>query len=125
MENRFLEILRFALKKNATDIHFTWTKNKMQIQMRCGSKIVDFKTKPSDERIISYLKYRANLDLSDSLEPQSGSFEEELNNKIIAMRFSCVSTFKMITGALRILNIHSNLHLNMLIKNEVQRNKFR
>ncbi len=125
MVNRFMEILKLALKKNATDIHFTCVKQSMQIQMRCAKGIVEIKSKPDDQRLISYLKYRANLDLSDSFEPQSGSFEEDLNNQTIAMRFSCVSTFKMTAGALRILNVHSNLRLHDLTKNEAHRRQFR
>lgn len=125
MVNRFIEILKLALKKNATDVHFTCMKQKIQIQMRCAKGIVEIRSKPNDERLMTYLKYRANLDLSDNFEPQSGSFEEELNNQVIAMRFSCVSTFKMTTGALRILNIHSNLHLSDLTKNEFHQQQFR
>lgn len=125
MEERFLEILKTALKKNATDVHFTCMDDRMTIQMRCSRGIVDIKPKLGDERLIPYLKYRANMDLSDSFEPQSGSFDEQLNNKTIAMRFSSVATFKMTAGALRIMNVRSKLRLEDLSPDLKQQKMFR
>ena len=77
--------------------------------MRVNGRIRRVRSHEDDIRFFHYLMYRANLDLSASLEPQTGRFEAEVNGQKLALRFATVSSYKVTSGVLRILNNHGDL----------------
>ena len=121
MEERLKEILRIALAYGVTDIHFDIQEEKDPqpvIEMRVHGEIRQLKRGQNDLKLFRYLMYRANLDISDALRPQTGSFHEEVDGRLLSLRFAVVSSYHIISGVLRILNNHPDLKINDLCQNE-------
>lgn len=112
MEQRLIEILKIALEYQVSDIHFDITngkKEKMNIEMRIDGKMKQLIPKEDDIRLFYYLMYRANLDVSNTFQPQTGSFHERVLQQDLSLRFSIVSSYYMRSGVLRILNSKNQL----------------
>lgn len=118
MRQRLIEILRIALRNHVTDIHFDLKEDgSLVIEMRVGDQIRKLRPAGDDAHFFHYLMYRANLDLSSAMEPQTGSFEEDVDGTTLALRFALVSSYHVTSGVLRILNNHGVLtsdHLSCL-----------
>jgi len=114
MRARLLHILSLALRHRVTDIHLNLSDEGCTIEMRVAGKIRKVRTRPDDEHFFHYLMYRANLDLSAALEPQTGRFEETIDGKTLALRFAVVSSYRVTSGVLRILNNHDDLTTALL-----------
>lgn len=120
MKERLHEILRIALAYGVTDIHFDIQEEKDPqpvIEMRVHGEIRQLKRGKDDLKLFRYLMYRANLDISDALRPQTGSFHEEVDGKVLSLRFAVVSSYHIISGVLRILNNHPDLNIDDLCEN--------
>lgn len=122
MQKRLFEILRIAEEYRVTDVHFTYRDDisLVVIEMRVSGKIMQLKPKKEDERFFHYLLYRANLEVSNAFLPQTGSFEEMVDGKRYALRFSLVSSYHRQSGVLRILNNHPELSIEELTINQEQ-----
>ncbi len=120
MKARLIHILSLALKHHVTDIHLNLSEDGCSIEMRVAGKIRRVRTKPDDEHFFHYLMYRANLDLSSALEPQTGRFEESVGGKTLALRFAVVSSYRVTSGVLRILNNHEDLTVSQLSADPAQ-----
>lgn len=119
MENRLSECLKIALKYNVTDIHFNIKDNNhISIEMRINGKIYTLKRNDNDIHFFRYLMYRANLDVSNLYQPQTGQFEYEINGQLLSLRFSVVSSIHVISGVLRILSNHISLSTQDLTDDE-------
>ena len=117
MEERLKHILNLAMKHHVTDIHLNLSDGICSIEMRVSGIIRQVRSRPEDVRLFHYLMYRANLDLSCAFEPQTGRFEAEAGGKMLALRFAVVSSYRMTSGVLRILNNHDALRVDMLSAN--------
>ena len=120
MRERLIHILSLALKHHVTDIHLNLTDGVCTIEMRVSGRIRKVRTKLGDERFFRYLMYRANLDLSSAMEPQTGRFEECVDGKNLALRFAVVSSYRVTSGVLRILNNHADLTTEVLSADKAQ-----
>ena len=101
MEQRLIEILKIALEYQVSDIHFDITngkKEKMNIEMRIDGQMKQLIPKEDDIRLFYYLMYRANLDVSNTFQPQTGSFHERVLQQDLSLRFSIVSSYYMRSG---------------------------
>lgn len=118
MQERFHEILKIALEYDVTDIHFNVKEESetIKIEMRVKGEIKQVKTKQNDMRLFRYLMYRANLDISDACLPQTGSFTECLGSMQLSLRFALVTSYRMKTAVLRILNQQNRLEVSSLTK---------
>lgn len=117
MHERLTAILQIALECNVTDIHFSMFEGPQEetvIEMRVGGEVRRIRSRPDDGRLFRYIMYRANLDLANVFEPQTGSFTETVNGRMLSLRFALVTSFRMKSGVLRILNNHSHLDIDML-----------
>ena len=116
MEERRQELLEAALYCHVSDIHFSYytRQEKVEMAMRFPEGMRRLKPKEGDTAFFHYLMYRANLDLSDMSQPQTGRFEEELDGKRISLRFACMSSYGMVSGVLRLLNNHADLKVSDL-----------
>lgn len=110
MEDRLLNILRLAIKFNATDVHFSCKYSKVEIYMRINNVPKKIKDKEGDDKLIRYLQYRSNLDIGKLNEPQTGQFEVEIDDNILSLRFAVMNSYNSTNGVLRILN--SNIKVN-------------
>ncbi|MBP3892130.1 MAG: Flp pilus assembly complex ATPase component TadA [Solobacterium sp.] len=107
MENDLIRCLEIALKYHVTDIHFSvMENNQLKVEMRIKNRMFRLKDVQLDIHFFRYLMYRANLDSSDLQKPQTGQFSLAIQNHSLSLRFSILSSFRMISGVLRILNNH-------------------
>ena len=121
MHDRLIECLRIALRHHVTDIHFALDRNdSLKIEMRVRGVIRELKKKEEDGRFFRYLLYRANLDVSNTLYPQTGSFEEDVDGTVLSLRFALISSYQMTSGVMRILNNHSLLTVDSLSADPIQ-----
>ena len=120
MEERLEQILHLALKHHVTDIHLNLIDGECQIEMRVNGVIRRIHSKKDDEKFFYYLMYRANLDLSSTMEPQTGRFEAQADGITLALRFALVSSYRVTSGVLRILNNHGQLTTDLLSSDPMQ-----
>ncbi len=117
MEEILETLLKLALSKHASDIHFHSEHGQLSIQLRTmsGMEVLDQDVwKPS---FFEFLKFYSHFDLTNPYMPQSGHFEYSIYEKTIFCRFSVIANYEFQTGVLRILNANSNLKINDLTKN--------
>lgn len=120
MENRLIETIQLALHYGATDLHFSLVDEQVTLEMRVKGKLVRFKPMVDDLAFFRYIQYRANLDLGNSLVPQTGRFDVDIQGTKLALRFAVVHSLQITSGVLRILNAASRLSLSELSKsNEI------
>lgn len=72
----FNEILNKAINKNSSDIHFIPTNNKVYIKLRIQDELIHDQsiTKILYIKLLTFMKYQANLDVSTSHKAQSGRY---------------------------------------------------
>lgn len=102
-QQRFDQILLLALKNEATDIHFIKCDFNIDIQMRTISGFKKIINEEQDYNLFQYIKYLANLELTDSLKPQTGTFTYQFQNQKLFLRFAILNTDVISSGVLRIL----------------------
>ena len=109
--------MKFALKKQASDIHLILKERKLQIYLRTPMGYQKIKQDLFDVRLMEYLKYISGMDLCSKWEPQSGSMETELDGSSVSSRFSVITTGEVCTGVLRILAARKYLTIRQLSSN--------
>ncbi|WP_301099573.1 GspE/PulE family protein [Otariodibacter sp.] len=69
-------LFKFCLQQNASDIHIEPAKDKLIIRLRIDGLLQVYKTLPQHlaNRLILKIKLLANLDISESRQPQDGQF---------------------------------------------------
>lgn len=125
MEERLLSILKTATRYKATDIHFSYKYNVVEIYMRINDIPKKLKTKDGDDKLIRYLQYRSNLDIGKLNEPQTGQFEVELDDSILSLRFAVINSYNSTNGVLRILNSSLKVNADNLSKEKNQNEYFK
>ena len=122
MEERLRKILKIALQYGVTDVHFNIKeeigKEMISIEMRVDGQMKRIIPSGVDTRLFRYLCYRANLDVSDTFQPQTGSFSESIDGRNLSLRFAVVSSYQMKSGVLRILNNHRELRIDDLTQDQ-------
>lgn len=109
MEKRWEELLTLAVKKKASDIHFTEKDSLFHIEMRIQGKMIKIPSKPEDKKLLPFLQYMANLDVGSSVLPQTGQFEMFLQEECFSLRFALLRRPRYSSGVVRILNHHLTL----------------
>ena len=104
MRKRLQACLVTALRNNVTDIHFTLREGAVSVEMRINDRMKRLRASEKDTALFHYLMYRADLDVSDVLTPQTGRFEETADGKVLSLRFAVMTSYHMTSGVLRILN---------------------
>lgn len=124
MKQLLFQLIKESQNEKATDIHFTSNKNGCTCEMRGIKGFVPF-VHSQNAALFNYLKYCANLDLGNLALPQSGTFQEEIENVSYYFRFSCITTFQTQTGVLRILNNHSKITIDKCSTKKSQNDQFK
>ena len=106
MEKILENLIVSALSKRSTDIHFQIEDNKQLILLRSLNGLVPLTFTSNLSDLYEYCKFKANLDLSMNMIPQTGSFEIILRKQKYNIRFSAIETYHTKSGVLRILNLH-------------------
>lgn len=83
-------ILTQALQINASDIHIKPMMNRYMLRLRVNGTLIPLRylSLETGEKLISFLKFQAALDISEKRKPQSGSYEKETSLEKIALRLS-------------------------------------
>jgi competence protein ComGA len=106
MERILENLIITAISKKTTDVHIQIEENQSTVHLRAlnGLSSLPFSDDLSD--LYEYCKFRANLDLSMNMIPQTGSFEMIIKKKKYNLRFSAIETYYSKSGVIRILNLH-------------------
>lgn len=117
MEERLLALVRLCfLTYGATEIRFDVRHQETKIETRIDGVNRLIKSKYEDYKLIRYLMYLANLDVGNMLTPQTGSFEIEVDGKLMMMRFAVINTESGSSAVLRYLNSIKNIKYSDPIK---------
>ena len=117
MEEIFNELINFAIKKNATDIHLEAKKREScQVSMRVKGKVTQLFEYDSKEaaKLINYIIYRANLDIVDNQTIHTGMIRYQQGEKNIFLRVSVLFAQYSKGIVIRILNNHQAISLTNL-----------
>ncbi len=102
------EIIRDAIKSNATDIHVEPDEDRLRIRYRIDGVLYPARLPRGIERyqraLISSIKVMAQLDISERRLPQDGRFEKELDDQSFDVRVSVLPIHQGETIELRLLN---------------------
>lgn len=124
MEQRFEEILGWALSLRATDIHFTIVDNRCTVKFRALDGLKEIESGSEDCKLFNYLQYQARLDISGLNIPQTGSFSYFYGQQFYDFRLAVIRTNRMQNAVLRILNHRQGLSLAELTSNPEVRETF-
>lgn len=104
-------ILTDAIKMKATDIHFDPKPNELLIRFRINGDLVEYTTAPENVKIniLTRVKILAGMNITDSILPQTGAINFELDENNHNMR---VSSLPMIDGEKIVVHI-SNYAKNL------------
>lgn len=82
-------IITQALRINASDVHIHPLSNRYLLRLRVNGTLIPLLYLPIDvgEKLISFLKFQATLDISEKRRPQSGSFEKIQTQKKLLYDF--------------------------------------
>jgi competence protein ComGA len=106
MERILENLIVSALSKRSTDIHFQIEEGKQTVLLRSLYGLIMLPLSENISDLFEYCKFRANLDLSMNMVPQTGSFEIIIRKHKYNLRFSAIETYHTRSGVLRILNLH-------------------
>jgi len=100
------QILEYALKQDASDVHFEPDDKSLRIRMRVDGILQPFVLIPKDlqNSLTARLKVTANLDVSETRLPQDGRFSTTIGRKEINLRVSTLPTNYGESVVLRILD---------------------
>ena len=120
MENELENLMLLALSKRSTDIHMQIEENKQMIYLRTLNGLEQVPCKYNLKDLFEYCKFKANLDLSMNMVPQTGSFVVVIRKQLYNLRFSAIETYHSCSGVLRILNLHRVECLNDLSDDNIR-----
>ena len=124
MKEKFEQLLHMVERKRATDVHFTLMQHRLHVQVRGWNGLETIQNAAFDEGLFCYLKYISNLDLGNTLQPQSGNFQYEFRQELLYFRFSLLPTLEKQTAVLRVLNNHEEISLEELSMDRKQTASF-
>lgn len=118
MEELLNDLIRFALEKKASDIHFIVNHNELKVQIRTLMGIENVIQDIWSVQLFEYMKFISGFDLMNPFLPQSGQFSVSVNHRIIYCRFSVIVNGSLETGVLRLLNTAPSLSIDDLTSNQ-------
>lgn len=109
MKSKLLEIVAQAIKLKATDIHFNYKNRLFLCELRIFGKLVLFRKYDLEtySLLVNYIRYISQLQTAKGFEPQTGGFEQNIDNHTYFFRTSYLRTPDSETIVLRILNQNS------------------
>lgn len=106
VETKCEQLLLKALRFGASDLYIEPSINHYEIQFRKYGRLMPVSKLPLDlgDRMVSYFKFRASLDISEKRKPQSGAFQQYLLDRLYSFRISTLpSIYKKESLVIRIL----------------------
>ena len=117
MDELLNDLIRFALEKKASDIHFIVNQDQLKVQIRTLKGMENVIQDIWSVRLFEYMKFISGFDLMNPFLPQSGQFSVRVNHRIIYCRFSVIVNGNLETGVLRLLNTAPSLSIDDLTSN--------
>ena len=117
MDEFWKKILAESRKVNAADIYILPEVDEYMVRFHDGHKLIDYKkiSTVHAERLMTYLKYRAQMNIAERRRPQMGSFQEKYKNQKIWLRLSSVGNFQDVeTLVIRLLTKPNESTINWL-----------
>lgn len=116
VERRGTELVKQALNKRASDIHFHPKEKMIVIQFRINGALYEYGTmqKPFYERLLSHFKFQAKMDIGEKRRPQSGALNLSLHGQNVSVRLSTLPTPYLESLALRLLPQDQQMRLDEL-----------
>lgn len=119
-ERKLNQLIVYALKNLATDIHITQRKSVISMEMRSiqGLRTIsDFKISAS---FIEYIKFRTQINMLSAFKPQTKRFEINILNTQYFLRLAYVKNNQLETFVIRILNPPQLLSIDSLFDQKEQ-----
>lgn len=121
-------IIRNSIEANASDIHFEPREKFTVVRMRIDGKLVitNILTLEEHLKIISKLKVKSNLDITEKRRPQDGKLTFKENNKNYDLRLSFTNTIfgeKLVVRILYGQVFNYKLHSLRLTENQIKKIK--
>ena len=113
IKTKLINIIKDAIEKSASDIHFTQKDSDILVQLRIKNTMLP-KTiikRKEYEQLIAYIKFHASMDLTQPMQPQSGGLVIEDGDDILSCRVSILPTAKFQSLVLRIINTKTRKNL--------------
>lgn len=105
------EIIVFAAKKNASDIHFDPRENDLLVRIRIDGALRDHARIPKqyERNLITRIKLISNMNITESRLPQDGAIKTTIQGIDLDMRVSCLPTNEGEKIVVRILDYSRSL----------------
>lgn len=113
METILLYLIEKAIKLDACDVHLYERSNAVEVVYRTINGMLN-EEKNYPLSLLAFLRYKANLDLSNAIKMQSGHFDLTTSKGQLPIRFSYMQTFSIKTGVLRIMQVFRQFDINSL-----------
>lgn len=117
MEEILESLLTRAILLKVSDIHIKIQSNEIKVSFRNESGLNEYDIKLSKE-FISYLLYKAKLDISLKAKPQTGVFKFYHEYRKYSIRVAMIQSFEYLSIVLRVLNQYKFSCLADLTNNE-------
>ncbi len=116
IENHVHAVLEQAINSRATDIHFFPKENRVEVYFRIAHRLIKKFHFPPDiaERMITFLKFKAAMDIGEKRRPQNGSFSTIIAGKRYGLRLSTLPSFYLESLVIRIIPHEDYLPLEQL-----------
>ena len=97
IESDARELIQEAIDQGVSDIHLLPQYKEYQLYFRINGKLVPIEKKESEwcQRLISYFKFLANMEVGEKRKPQSGATYLDLKNERVELRFSTITNVKL------------------------------
>ncbi len=105
ISQKFQKIISDLHNYNASDIHFQPFNNETKILYRMEGNLYDYETIETKYylRLLNYVKYICNLDVSQTNKPQDGSLELKVNKLKVNIRISTIPLIKFESLVIRLI----------------------
>lgn len=105
------EIIMDAVKKNASDIHFDPSKDRIKIRIRIDGILRDYAIIPGayKRNMISRIKMIAGMNIMETRLPQDGAIKSRIGQKLLDLRVSSLPTNNGEKVVIRILDYSKSL----------------
>lgn len=99
------QIVKDAVRNNATDIHIIPRKKDTLIQLRIANRLIPRFHLPEEDcdRLISHFKFSASMDIGERRRPQNGAISINIANETIGLRLSTLPANQKESLVIRIL----------------------
>ncbi|XJS11387.1 competence type IV pilus ATPase ComGA [Aerococcaceae bacterium WGS1372] len=125
IEGDAIKLIEEAIKLNSSDIHILPTKTRYNVYFRTEGQLMPHQQESLDwgKRLISHLKFLANMDVGEKRRPQSGSASMELEGGTIEIRLSTITSVLLLESmVIRVLKTRQGLqsHIETFFPQDIE-----